>query len=251
MIKTEYGPEYMRTGAREDLTFEARTLDLMHLPRIDCHLHTSWTDGEGSVQEVHQQAANMGLTAILFSEHSRKTSTDWFGEFADEVRALPRSPCRAYVGTECKIDSLDGSIDTIPEISNQCDLIMASVHRFPNEQGRAIPFDEVAPERAVDMEFMLSWAALANPRVDILGHIFGMSYRRFKVVPPEDKILALIARAVEFGVAIEVNSHYHPDPFRLIALCRDLGARISFGSNAHANESVGAIVRMLEKGNTK
>lgn len=231
------------------LIFEARALDLMRLPRVDSHLHTSWTDGEPTVGEIYRRATEIGLEVILYSEHSRKTSTDWFPKFAKEVRALPTAPCRAYVGTECKVESLGGDIDTAPDISELCDFIMASVHRFPDERGGAIAFGEVNAQEAVEMEYSLSWAVLGNPAVDILGHMFGMCYRRFKVAPPAEKIRALIARAAEFGVAVEVNSHYHPNPFQMIEWCRELNARITFGSNAHTLESVGSIGRLLaEKG---
>jgi histidinol phosphatase-like PHP family hydrolase len=231
------------------LIFEARALDLTRLPLVDSHLHTSWTDGEATVTETYRRAAELGLEVILYSEHSRKTSVDWFPQFVEEVRALPVSPCRAYVGTECKIESLDGEIDTVPAISELCDFIMASVHRFPDEQGGAIAFGEVSPQEAVEREFTLSWAVLGNPKVDILGHMFGMSYRRFNVTPPAEKMRAVIARAAEYGIAIEVNAHYHPDPYQLIEWCREFKARITFGSNAHALESVGSIGRLLaEKG---
>jgi len=70
------------------LIFDSRDIDINNLPRVDCHLHTSWTDGESSVRDVYSAAVNNNLSTILFSEHSRKSSTDWFQKFADEVRAL-------------------------------------------------------------------------------------------------------------------------------------------------------------------
>lgn len=229
------------------LIFEASDLDLAQLPRVDCHLHTSWTDGTASVEEVYRAAADSGLTSILYSEHSRKTSTDWFCSFAAEVRALPVSPCKAYVGTEVKVETRRGDIDTTPEISACCDFIMASVHRFIDTDGKTMAFADTDPAQAVDFEYALSWAVLANPEVDILGHMFGMSYRRFGQTPPDEKVRALIARAAEFGTAIEVNSHYHPNPVKILQWCQECGARVSFGSNAHTVQEVGGIVRMLQK----
>lgn len=229
-----------------ELIFKANELDLTNLPRVDSHLHTSWTDGESTVKEVYDVATENNLSVILYSEHSRKTSTDWFPTFAAEVRALPSSPCKAYVGTECKVESLEGEIDTVPAISDLCDFVMASVHRFTDAQGRSIPFNEVNPDEAVDLEFQFAWAVLANPMVDILGHVFGMSYRRFKITPPDEKVHALIARAAEFGVAVEINSHYHPNPYKMIQWCRNYDARITFGSNAHTLKNVGAIMRLLD-----
>ncbi len=229
-----------------DLIFQASELDLSSLPRIDSHLHTSWTDGEATVEAVYRAAVEIGLGTVLYSEHSRKTSVDWFSSFAAEVRALPSSPCRAYVGTEVKVESREGDIDTVPAISDLCDFVMASVHRFIDANGQTMQFEETDPNEAVDLEFELTWAVLANPRVDILGHMFGMSYRRFKVIPSDEKICALISRAAEFGVAVEINSHYHPNPREMIQWCRERNSLITFGSNAHTLESVGSIVRLLD-----
>lgn len=234
-------------AGKTGLIFQSNEIDLANPPRVDSHLHTSWTDGEATVEEVYRAAIECGLATVLYSEHSRKTSTDWFSSFAAEVRLLPSSPCRAYVGTEVKVESREGTIDTTPAISDLCDFVMASVHRFIDVDGRTLQFAETDPCKAVDLEFELTWAVLANPQVDILGHMFGMSYRRFGAVPPDDKICALISRAAEYGVAVEINSHYHPDPRKMIQWCRDSSALITFGSNAHSLESVGAIVRLLDQ----
>jgi histidinol phosphatase-like PHP family hydrolase len=234
-------------GLTNDLIWRAVDIDLEHLPMIDTHLHTSWTDGEASVEDMYEAALNMNLKTILFSEHSRKTSTDWFRSFADEVKSLPLVPCRAYVGTEVKVETLDGDIDTVAEISDQCDFIMASVHRFIDPKGETMLFADTDPNEAVDLEYRLTWAALENPLVDILGHMFGMSYRRFNVIPPDHKIVELIERAAKFGVAVEVNSHYHPDPLKVIDWCRQCDALITFGSNAHSLSTVGEIVRMIKQ----
>ena len=236
-----------KANALPGLIFRARDLDLSNLPKTDCHLHTSWTDGEGSVADIYSAAVASGLGTILYSEHSRKSSTDWFHKFAAEVRALPTSPCRAYVGTEVKVETRAGAIDTIPEISDHCDFIMASVHRFIDANDVTIQFADTDPAQAVDLEYALTWAVLENPQVDILGHMFGMSYRRFGQTPSDEKIRELIARAAEFGVAVEVNSHYHPNALKMLKWCQEFDAKIAFGSNAHELGSVGAIVRQLQR----
>lgn len=228
-----------------NVILDPASLDLVHWPTIDCHLHTNWTDGAGTVAEVYQAAAEAGLTTILYSEHSRKNSTDWFGKFAAEVKALPTSPLRALVGTEVKFEDLEGTLDTCDEIQTHCDLIMGSVHRFPKADGGAHAFAEVDPAHAVDMEFQLSWEGLANPKLDILGHMFGMSIRRFHQIPPDELFRKLIQRAADYQVCIEVNSHYHPEPMKIVHWCRDFGTPISFGSNAHLVSEVGQIYRVM------
>ena len=237
----------IKTKKLTGLIYPAKDINLDNLPKTDCHLHTSWTDGEASVTEVYKTAVACNLDTILFSEHSRKTSIDWFKKFADEVRCLPSSPCRAYVGTEVKVETFSGNIDTSSAITDHCDFIMASVHRFVDENENIIQFKDTKPAHAINYEFELTWAALSNPQVDILGHMFGMSYRRFDQTPSDNKIYELIARAVEFNVAIEINSYYHPDTLRLLRMCQGLNANVSFGSNAHKLSEVGDIIRKLKK----
>jgi len=240
-------PNRSKSTRLPGLIFDARRLDLMDLPRVDCHLHTSWTDGANSVEEVYQAALENGLTSVLYSEHSRKTSTEWFHKFVAEVRSLPASPCRAYVGTEVKVETRAGDIDTIPAISDHCDFIMASVHRFIDANDVTIQFAETDPAQAVDLEYAITWAVLENPQVDILGHMFGMSYRRFGRSPADEQIRELISRAARFGVAVEVNSYYHPDALKMLKWCQEFDAKITFGSNAHELSTVGAIVRQFQR----
>jgi putative hydrolase len=228
------------------LIFSARDLDLSNLPKIDCHLHTNWTDGESSVSDVYLAAVSQGLRTILFSEHSRKTSTSWFEKFSDEVRTLPLSPCRAYVGTEVKVESRSGNIDINSTISNACDFVMASVHRFIDENDSTVQFKDTNPEQAISYEYDLTWAVLSNPEVDILGHMFGMSYRRFGQIPSGHLIQELIARAALNNVAVEINSYYHPNTLQMLYWCQELNANVTFGSNAHSLKEVGAIVRQLD-----
>jgi putative hydrolase len=216
------------------------------VPRVDGHLHTSWTDGESSVEVMHRAGEDAGLLGVLFSEHARHTSGDWFPAFAAEVRALNAVRCQAYVGVEVKIRDFDGSLDISESIAGTSDLIMASVHRFPGEEGIATGTAAYSANDAVDLEWRLASAALDNPTVDILGHPFGMCYRRFKIHPPDDRIKDLIVRAARTGVAFEVNARYHPDPWQLIRWSAEVGGVIALGSNAHNRQAVGHIVRILE-----
>ena len=102
------------------------------IPKIDHHLHTKWTDGKNSVQDMYNFYRKKNYESILFSEHSRKTSKNWFKKFSNQVRKIKYTTCMPIVGTEVKIVNLKGHLDLSKKIKKECDLIMASVHRFPN-----------------------------------------------------------------------------------------------------------------------
>ena len=92
-----------------------------YMPKADFHLHTNWTDGEHSVEEMYSRAVDLGLECVLFSEHGRESSVDWFPAFADEVRALERRSCTALVGLETKVVDFEGNLDTTQAIVRECD----------------------------------------------------------------------------------------------------------------------------------
>ncbi len=217
-----------------------------NIPKIDYHMHTVWTDGENTSLEMYNRAIQEGLNSILFSEHARKTSADWFLKFSDEIRSLPKSSCQALVGVETKVVDFDGAIDSVDQILEVCDLVMASVHRFPGEKDMKKMCSDIDKKEALKIELDLSLAVLENKRVDILGHPFGMSIRRFNIQPTEDDFKQIIKKAAETGIAIEVNSHYHDNPWEIINWCKEFGALISLGSNAHNVNKVGHINRILK-----
>jgi putative hydrolase len=221
------------------------------IPLVDFHIHTSWTDGLNNVRELYDQACRLNLESILFSEHARKSSRDWFPQFAEEVRSLPKKPCLALVGVEARVADSKGNLDITQEILSYCDLVIGSVHRFPGENGDPLSFEEVHPDKALDIEFRLTKALLGNPAIQIIGHPFGMCYAQFGLTPQEDMILHLVQRAAEKNVAFEVNSKYHPDLWSLIKICKKTRSLISIGSDAHSTVEVGRVIRELEKGKRK
>lgn len=223
-------------------------LEKEDIPPIDFHLHTNWTDGANSVSEMHARAVACQLQAILFSEHVRKTSGAWFHEFAKNVRALAGDRCHALVGIETKVADFEGNIDCSKEILQDCDLVIASVHRFPGEEDQYLRVrSQLSPEQALEKELRLALAVLDNPEIDILGHPFGMAWKRFRVSPSKDQLIKLIEKAGEKKVAFEINPKYHPEPIQLLRICREIGIAISLGSDAHSVEEVGSVVRILKE----
>lgn len=223
-----------------------KDISTLNIPLIDFHLHTCFTDGKNTVEEMFEQAVALGLKQVLFSEHVRKSGNDWFNVFADQVRRLPSDHCGALVGAEVRIEDFAGSLDCSSMVAKQCDLLVASVHRFPGAGGSGYTeFSEVSAQEALVFEYKLTSAALENPEVDIIGHLFGMSLRQYRVLPPSKMIKELVEKAARYEVAIEVNSHYHPDPWMLLDMCNRANTPISLGSDAHHINEVGKIIRVL------
>ena len=50
---------------KDKIMFRARDIDIYKPPRVDCHLHTSWTDGDASVSEVYEASVSAKLSSSV------------------------------------------------------------------------------------------------------------------------------------------------------------------------------------------
>ena len=216
------------------------------IPRVDLHVHTNWTDGKHTVEQMHLEACKKSLSHIFFSEHSRKESGSWFLDFIKEVKNLSKKKCDAICGTEVKILNFDGDLDLSEEFYKLSDLIMASVHRFPGETSEDFKKnDSYSEDEVIKMEFDLMMSALENSKLDILGHPFGMSIKRFGFDPSEKLFDEIIKKCQKYDKVFEVNCRYHKNPKLLIEKCIANSTKISLGSNAHEKNELGRILENI------
>jgi len=226
----------------EKLIFRARDISITNLPKTDCHIHTSWTDGKNTINEMYYFAEKIGLLSILFSEHSRKTSAFWFPFFAEIIRSLHQKKCNAFVGTEVKVTSNNGEIDTNNNITRHCDLVIASVHRFVDNRKNVVPLNQLNLRDALQIEYFMALNALDNPDINILGHVFGICSKRFQICLPFDKLQKIICKAKKLCVAIEINSKYHLEPNKILEIAQECDALVTLGSDAHSCGEIGKIL---------
>lgn len=204
----------------------------------EMHMHTTQTDGKGSIMQVLQRAAEVGLAEIAFTEHVRADS-DWFPGFAAEVRKLSLAvPLRTLVGAEVRIADFKGSLDVSPAIREQCDILLASVHRFPDRDGKRMSFSDVPRDEFAEIEFNLALGLVRKGDADVLAHPGGMSCRWIGSFPDE-LYRALMKAAAKSGVAVEINSSYITDFGKFLSFLEEADPYVSIGSDAHLLSQVG------------
>jgi putative hydrolase len=204
---------------------------------LDYHMHTTHTDGKGSVGEMADAALEAGIGEILFSEHVRHSST-YFPDFAREVRELNRPGLCAYVGAEAKVIDFTGTLDCSQQVVDECDALIGSVHSPPAEDGATRRWEDIEPKEALDLEFRLALAIITQSRAHIIGHPLGMVIRKFKL-SPLDQLRELAEACRESDKAFELNARYCPHPDDWIDIAKDAGCKVSLGSDAHMPRSVG------------
>ena len=213
---------------RDDLA-DPRAAALREALRGDLHAHTEASDGATPIQEMVLAALELGHEYLAITDHSPRLtvanglSASRLRAQLEQVRALNTAvaPFRVLAGIE--VDILDdGGLDQDPDLLDQLDVVVASVHSKLRMDSRAMTRRMVA--------------AVSNPRTDVLGHCTGRQITGKNRPPSEFDARAVFEACVEHSVAVEINCR--PDrldpPHELLALAIEVGCDFSIDADAHA-----------------
>ena len=224
-------PVYLRrleaTGGRMVAELGA---ELCAALRGDCHVHSEWSDGGSPIREMAETARELGHSYMVLTDHSPNLkvanglSAARLEQQLIEVARLNEElvPFRILTGIETDILP-DGSLDQDPDLLDRLDLVVGSVH------------SELRMAEGLMTRRMVS--ALADPNLDILGHMTGRMVVGKRTRPPSSFDAEIVfAAAARFNKAIEVNSRPErlDPPKRLLRLAVEAGCRVVIDSDAHA-----------------
>ncbi|MEV0222813.1 PHP domain-containing protein [Streptomyces sp. NPDC050704] len=203
--------------------------ELRALLRGDCHLHSDWSDGGSPIEEMGRAAARLGHEWAVLTDHSprltvaRGLSPERLREQLGVVAELNTrwAPFRLLTGIECDILD-DGSLDQEPELLEQLDVVVVSVHS-------KLRMDAAAMTRRMA-------AAVRNPLSDVLGHCTGRLVTGRGRPESEFDADAVFAACAETGTAVEINSRPErlDPPRRLLRRAVEAGVLFSVDTDAHA-----------------
>ncbi len=240
-------PVYLRRlHATEGTDLPEAAAALRAALRGDCHLHSDWSDGGSPIEEMALAAVELGHEYMVLTDHSPRLTV---------ARGLPPARLRRQLDhvarlndalpdgfrilTGIEVDILEnGALDQEDSLLERLDVVVGSVH------------SKLRDESARMTRRMVT--AIANPHLDILGHMTGRKvaaaavgvtgegdrgHRRGSTRPPSDFDLdEVLAACVEHGKAVEINSR--PDrldpPKRMLTAALDAGCLFSIDTDAHA-----------------
>jgi DNA polymerase (family 10) len=164
--------------------------------RGDLHMHTTWSDGRASVEEMARAAIELGYEYVAICDHTTNVrvvpglDADALRRQGEEIAAANEAlaPFRILRGTECDIRA-DGSLDLPDDVLAELDWVQLSLHA-----------GQRAPRAELTRKVM---EAMRHPAVRCLSHPKGriINHR------PENALDldAVFEVALETGVAVEVN----------------------------------------------
>lgn len=192
----------------------------------DLQMHTTWSDGIASIEEMARAARSRGYRYILITDHTQSLgvtgglSPARLRQQRQEIDAVNArlSDIRILQGAEVEIRA-DGALDFADDVLASLDLVLAALHTgLRQERDRATAR-------------ML--AAIRNPHVDIIAHPSG---RLIGERDGADLDWDVILRAAaETRTILEINAH--PSRLDLNDLharrAIELGGKLSIGTDSH------------------
>lgn len=192
----------------------------------DLHLHSNWSDGVATIEDLVQGALERGYQYLAITDHSKSLKVA--GGLSDQrlaqqhthIRQLNAKLPQIQVLTGVEVDILsNGILDYDDELLERADVVVASIHSGFKQSG------EQLTERAL--------MAIKNPHVDILAHPTGRMLGRRD--PYAIDIQRVFEAAAQYDTILEINAS--PDRLDLKAehvhQAKDLGIKIAINTDAH------------------
>jgi len=201
-----------------------------HDLRGDLQMHSTWSDGQNSIEEMAKKAMAMGLEYIAITDHIRGSFNHRIGE--KELMAQAKEIDR--INTKFKNQNLNftilkgGEVDILNDgrlfmkdrVLAKLDIVGASIH-----SNFKMPKNKMT-ERIIK--------AMKNPHVDMIFHPTG---RVIQARPPYELDIEKIIRAAkETKTVLEINSYFNRLDLKdeYVKMAKDAGVKIAINSDAHS-----------------
>ena len=233
-------------------------------PRLpgDYHVHTAWSDGSGTVEDVVRRAAELGLPEIAVAEHftpSPGPDEDWWlrpeqlGDYVADVRAAAarHDDVRVLLGVEAEY--VAGREAELAEVLSAWpfEVVVLGIHEVDG-----FVFDDPAlrgdsrwddPDVLLAAYYRTARQAAEWGRFDILAHLDYISLWGHRPGPAAlAEIDAALDALAASGAAIELNTDRFTDPagvmypsLEILRAAQARGIPLTIDSDAHEVEHVG------------
>lgn len=232
---------------------------------FDLHMHTTWSDGKNTPEEMILEAIRLGLETVGISDHSSGDPCGMTLEQSADYRAEIAALKEKYAGQIRVLCGLER--DFLTDDFNEYDYTIGSVHWLPMPDGHRVSIDWT-PEKlreGAEKYFGGDFYALAEAfyaaearvvevtKCDIIGH-FDLISKFIEVDPAFDVKHSRYVKAwqqaadelLKTGKSFEMNTGamsrgYRTEPYPAKDIrdyIRAHGGKLIMSSDAHAKENI-------------
>ena len=220
---------------------------------VDCHAHSTFSDGALTIQQVVERAAALGVQPSIADHISHDVARALSS--VDEVRAYLDELDRYDVlraGEFCWHDTLWRELpdDVVRRFSHR----IGSLHAVRLPSGSLVHAFAARPPAGLTPDDYM-WAHLASLEqlarempVDILAHptLVTLPFRSLGIdlLWTDEREARMIEAMYTGGVAFEISARYPPHE-RIVRLAVERGVRLSLGSDGHTRDQVANVATPL------
>ncbi|WP_188206359.1 DNA polymerase/3'-5' exonuclease PolX [Alkalibacillus aidingensis] len=218
-------PELRETGEEVSLEKQPNLVELADI-QGDLHMHTTWSDGAQSIEEMVTKAISYGYRYMAITDHSKYLQVanglneERLRKQREVIQTLNEKYPEITIFSGVEMDILpNGELDFSDEFLQEMDFVIASIHSNFNQ--------------SKDMIMHRLKQALFNPNVDMIAHPTGRLIGRRQGYPIDYE--EFIDLAIETGTIIELNAN----PNRLdlawqwLQVAKEKGAKVAINTDAH------------------
>ena len=193
----------------------------------DLHMHTNWSDGLNTIQEMVNQAKSLGYSHISITDHSKSSvvanglDPNRLRKQIEEVRIVNNRTDGITVFAGSEVDILkNGDLDYDDELLAELDIVIASIHsNFELSESQMTQ----RIIRAIENPFTMM---IGHPTGRLLGSRPGYAF----------DLSAILDVAADCEVALEINASINrldlePDS---VILAKQKGVQLSVNTDAHS-----------------
>ena len=221
-------PELREDQGEIEAALEGRLPRLVEYDEVigDAHVHSKYSDGASSLEEIMNYAEKLGLSWVALCDHSQGLKVAG-GVPVEELFKKKRhieelnqksKKVKLIFGAEVDINS-DGTLDYPDEVLKEIDFVIAAIHTGFQQEEKQIT------------ERILS--ALKHPLVHAIAHPTGRLIGEREPYAVNLKEVFEVAKT--YGKALEINAYYKrldlPDIY--VRTARDMGIKLIIGTDAH------------------
>ena len=207
---------------------QGRLPDLIELEDIkgDLQVHSTYSDGSNSIEEMALAAKKRGYKYICITDHSRSLKVasgleiEELEERAEEIARLNKKLKGIRILNGAEVDILgDGRLDYPDEVLEKLDIVLGAIHSALGQE-----------EKKMTARLL---SAIENPNVDIIAHPTGRVFGQRG--PSNIDLERIMKAAAETKTVLEIDAYYDRLDLNDInaRMARDMGVKLEISTDAH------------------
>jgi DNA polymerase (family 10) len=219
-------PEVREDGKEVEEYSESIGLISIEDIKADLHMHTTWSDGANSIEEMAEACRNRGYRYMAITDHSQylKVANGLTPERLlkqrEEIKRINEKYDDFTILSGVEMDILpDGSLDYDDRLLEGMDFVIASIHSAFSQ-----PREKIMDRLKTAME---------NVHVDIIAHPTGRLIGRREGYDVDIDLLIQLAKETNTVLELNANPHRLDLASQHLRKAQEAGVMIAINTDAH------------------